>query len=135
MFSRLPILLGALALAIAVPALAEGPMTVTVPFDFKVGVTEMAAGDYQVTFPTPSAVMIQGADHRHAAIVLTYREDPGRSSNDAKLVFQRYGAQYFLWQVWSPDSTQSRVVPKSKNEVELAHRFRMGELVSLQPKR
>jgi len=66
MFNRLSVLLGTLALIAVVPALAERPMTVTVPFDFKVGVTNMLAGDYQLSFPNQSSVLIQSADYRQA---------------------------------------------------------------------
>src|SRR5262245_44041175 len=69
------------------------PMTVSVPFNFKVGATDMEAGEQRVTFPTQSSVMILGADRRRAAMALTNREESGRPTHDAKLVFQRYGDQ------------------------------------------
>jgi hypothetical protein len=135
MSNKILVLVGALTMITAVPAFAERPLKLSIPFDFNVGSTNMEAGDYQVSFPNPSAVLIQRVDRRQSTIVLTNHKQATASEKNARLVFHRYGDRHFLSQIWSPDYVNGRVVVQSKAEVELARRFTNGDLVALQPKR
>lgn len=135
MSSKILVLLGALTTIAAVPAFAERPLKLSIPFDFNVGSADMEAGDYQVSFPNQSAVLIQRADRRQSAVVLTNHEQAKASAKNVGLVFQRYGDRHFLSQIWSPDSSTGRVVVQSKAEAELARRFTNADQVALRSKR
>ena len=47
-------------------------------------------------------------------------------SDVGKLVFNRYGDQYFLSKIWAPSSDTGRELPKSRLEREVAQRLSEG---------
>jgi len=77
---------------------------VTVPFDFKVAGKTLPAGEYIVrrsTQDSTEGLLIQRTDSRASAFVLTKSVQAGAKQEASKLVFHRYGNQYFLSQVWT----------------------------------
>jgi hypothetical protein len=81
-------------------------LKVDVPFDFIAGGSHLAAGTYNI-FHTDSAnlMMIRSTDLKAQALVPVMVSDTGSDKSVTKLVFNRYGDQYFLSQIWSgPDS-------------------------------
>src|SRR5438094_822043 len=86
----------------SVYANSNGPMKVNIPFAFTVGDKTLPAGQY--TFERnqliPQLVMIRSTDGRTTARGFTTRVYSHTSQTQAKLVFHRYGNQYFLAQVW-----------------------------------
>jgi hypothetical protein len=81
-------------------------LKVNVPFDFIAGGSHLAAGTYNI-FHTDSAnlMMIRSTDLKAQALVPVMVSDTGSDKSVTKLVFNRYGDQYFLSQIWSgPDS-------------------------------
>jgi hypothetical protein len=50
---------------------------------------------------TPSALLVRSEDGRAGALVLTNGMQVRQDQDQTKLVFHRYGAQYFLAQVWT----------------------------------
>jgi hypothetical protein len=91
-----------------------------VPFDFRLGEKVMPAGQYVI---------------HHSDCVLTVREQNGGNATvihltqptirrdtpkTGQLVFNRYGENYFLSQIWSPYSKDGRSLMKSSREREVA---------------
>jgi hypothetical protein len=76
---------------------------VNVPFGFSAGPTSFAAGEYVVKEVSPQVLSIQSADFHTHVMVMTHPGAavaiPGRST----LRFQRYGDQYFLSAISTPD--------------------------------
>jgi hypothetical protein len=68
----------------------------------------------------PATTLIQSMDSRSAAIVLTTTAQNEKPSDVAKLVFNRYGDQYFLSKIWPGSSPAGRGLPKSRLEREVA---------------
>jgi hypothetical protein len=119
-------LLGAILLATVVTsAQAQSPsnrVTAQIPFDFNIGDRKLPSGRYSV------GRVRQASDDA----VLTVDDENGRSkalrtsiavrnldlTENAKLVFHRYGDQYFLYQVWAAGTTTGRQFPKSRSERE-----------------
>ena len=70
-----------------------------IPFAFNVGKVSLPSGKYTITVLNPSSdrkiLQIRSADGRSSAIVLT-SSVLGNASDDAKLVFERYGDLYFF---------------------------------------
>jgi len=111
--------------------MAEGPIQVTIPFDFIVGSKSFTAGDYNVRPDLTSTVLaIQSVDGQSAAMALTQSlhaiNKPGRT----RLVFNRYGDQYFLSQVWMHGS-RGRALTPSPAERELIAKTRSAKPVTL----
>jgi hypothetical protein len=95
-------------------------MTANIPFNFTVGSQPLPAGQYSVKPLSQAAVLVQSEDSRSAAIVLTMAAQANKTQEVGKLVFNRYGDQYFLSQIWTPASNTGRVLPKSRLEREIA---------------
>ena len=94
-----------------------------IPFDFVVGDKRLPSGEYQVKSLHQTATQIQSTDSRSSVIVLTTGMQAGKISNLGKLVFNRYGDQYFLSKIWAASSDSGRQLRKSRLEREMAQRL------------
>ena len=97
-----------------------------IPFDFVVGEKRLPSGQYHVKSLNPVLTQIQGNDAHSTAIVLTTGMQAAKISDVGKLIFNRYGDQYFLSKIWVPSSDMGRQLPKSRFEREVAQRFSDG---------
>lgn len=101
---------------------AQDKVVADIPFQFAVGNKSLPAGEYSVTQLSPAVMLIKSDDGSGAAMALANPAQANKAPDEAKLVFHRYGDQYFLFQVWTPGSNTGREVAKSKLERELARR-------------
>ena len=97
-----------------------------IPFDFLVGDKRLPSGQYHVKSLNPVLTQIESKDARSTAIVLTTGMQAAKISDTGKLVFNRYGDQYFLSKIWVPSSDTGRQLPKSRFEREVAQRLSNG---------
>jgi len=97
-------LLAIASMAACTGAIGQQPaIKANIPFDFTVGNNWMPAGEYTITSPQRGFVQIRSADlAKTATIVSTQSYD--ESNSGSKLVFDRYGDQYFLHRVLCPSS-------------------------------
>ena len=98
-----------------------GRIEASVPFDFAAGETKLKAGDYTVKRLSKDALQLSNAQTKTSVIVmapLTIQQ----TRNDApeRLVFKRYGNEYFLSQVWTNRAADGRGLFASKTENRLA---------------
>jgi hypothetical protein len=95
-----------------------------IPFAFNVGKTTLPAGKYTVTVVNPSSdrkvLQIRSNDGRSTAITQTVGVI-GKASDKAKLVFHRYGDQYFFAQAQMAGETVSLAALKSSAERAQEH--------------
>jgi hypothetical protein len=119
MFSVLSILA-----TISVHAQSSNQQTANIPFSFNVDGKTFPAGLYSVTRLNPqsdkAALAIKSADGSMSQVVLTMPVQAGKPQESAKLVFSRYGEQYFLSQVWMPANNTGLELLKSRAEKTLA---------------
>jgi hypothetical protein len=96
-------------------------MKVNIPFAFSAENHSLPDGEYLVLTVTPErSIRIVSADGKHTAIVNTlpnYAKSPSESS---RLVFHRYGNEYFLAQVWTAGQNVARNPLSSKRAMEIA---------------
>jgi hypothetical protein len=85
-----------------------------VPFDFTVGNQLFPAGTYQVSYPAQRVILIQSQDERFYAMSMIYAADPATSDN--KVVFTKYGNQYFLHEVLCSAMSMDVALPTSRLE-------------------
>ena len=80
--------------------------------------TGMPAGEYQVQILTSSgdALMIQCVERSSSAVRLTEATEPAKIKPRARLVFHRYGQEYFLAEVWNGMDKIGRQLVKSQEE-------------------
>ncbi len=116
--------IGSLLVMLAVAPLhaISSTFTANIPFDFMVGNKTLPAGSYKVGHPNiMGTLVIQSVDHRGSAFFLAhFVSAKSGQDNSAKLIFNRYGDQYFLSQVWSGEETDGRGLIKSRREREVA---------------
>ena len=96
-------------------------LSVTIPFDFRVGDAKLSAGAYRAKIVGGSFLILQSTDGGPAANVSTIPiavKDPNRMH--AELVFARYGDEYFLRQAFWPGYNRAYETLKSRHELEIA---------------
>jgi hypothetical protein len=94
-----------------------------IPFEFHVGAAIMPAGEYLVTH-TSGILLLRGQYNRpKSAGVIVGGTTKGIETAGDKLVFNRYGNEYFLSTVWQASAGSGLMVPKTKREKEVASSF------------
>lgn len=97
-------------------------LTAHVPFDFYVRDRLMPAGTYAITPLSADGALlrISSAENDAAVSVMTNSADPDRQhASGARLLFRRYGSQYFLAAAWR-DAESGRALARTKRERSLA---------------
>ena len=102
-YFNIPLAIVLLAGVLVVGAQAQSSSTqrviATIPFAFSVGKTTLPAGRYTITVLNSSSdlkiLQVRSMDGRSSAIMLT-TSVPVSATEHAKLVFERYGDQYFF---------------------------------------
>ena len=108
--------LGVVAATSASFGFAQGTeMRVNVPFAFHNGSQRLPAGVYRVKIESEHLIMLRGDS---VSGFVTANPESGKSSDKGKLVFQRYGSQYFLREVWPANTATGQKCVKSKLERE-----------------
>ena len=112
-----------LTAAISASAQSGSDFTVNIPFDSMAGKKILPAGEYRVMVHPAAAskvLIIHSADGRTKfATPSAMSVEGGESSKRAMLVFNRYGNQYFLSQVWEAGRTTGQELTKSPAEREI----------------
>lgn len=110
-----------IALATAGQAQITGRIIADIPFDFTVGRATLPAGSYAVARAnTQGALRISSLQGRAGVFTITHGGRSSDKPSQAKLVFRRYGNEYFLAEVWDEGSTAAIELPRSRAEREIA---------------
>ena len=104
---------------------AQSTFRAEIPFDFVVANKRLPAGEYQVKPATEKVILIQSQDARSSALAMTIKVHAGKTSDVTKLVFNRYGEQYFLSKIWTRSSDTGRELTKCRLEREVAAQSRV----------
>jgi hypothetical protein len=100
---------------------AQEPLSVNIPFAFVAGETTLPAGEYRVQKMdrNNAVLLIRCTEPRMAIMVVTNSAGGGKLQEQSKLVFSRYGNQYFLSQVWNAGYSSGRALRISNREKEI----------------
>ena len=116
--------------------------TANIPFDFHVGGDRFPAGKYMVRCLNPSSdvkVLQLRKSDGESSVMLHTNSVVGRMNQKAKLVFSRYGNQYYLAQAWLDSDSAGMQAVKSRQEKatakEMARLSYKPEMVALSMKR
>ena len=97
---------------------AQSAARANVPFAFKVGTTQMPAGTYSVQSKVgTNLVTVRNVQTGTSALAMGRQESPSKKTD--KLIFHRYGSQYFLTEILGSQGSQAMVLPATKQEKEL----------------
>jgi hypothetical protein len=125
----------AMSLALLMSAAAQAQTThmiVTVPFEFTAGNVQLPAGEYEVEAMGPwggSTLSVHNVNSNAGSVVLSNSCQSKKPAADAKLVFYRYGHQYFLAQVWNRNSSAGSQIQINPRQTELAKNQSKDEVV------
>jgi len=110
-----------LLLATASAYAQTGKLKADVPFNFAVAGRTLPSGEYTIQSETGvnHALSISGAGE-NPIIFLANWCGALKASEPTKLVFSRYGDQYFLSQVWMAGHDAGYQLRKSRREIEVA---------------
>jgi hypothetical protein len=110
-------------------AQAQHVMLVNVPFDFIAAGTTLPAGEYRVStasMTTNNILFIKSQQDPNAAVLIPTNEAQAiQAPAKSKLVFHRYGDQYFLSQVWTEGNIRGKELMKSAAEKQVARVARL----------
>lgn len=106
-----------------------GAVQVSIPFQFSVDGVTLDAGIYSVAMANERGVTIRSASGKQALVVLTNAVENGTEVTAPKLVFHKYGDQYFLTQTWLGRSETGRQLFVSSEELKWARESRNEELI------
>jgi hypothetical protein len=96
-------------------------VTANVPFSFYMGSSLMPQGAYRVSEISNGAMVRITSVHSDAAKAEATVSVIGKKQVEpARLVFRRYGEDYFLAQVWTGDGSAGQAFDRSPLEKELA---------------
>ena len=90
----------------SVQAQAPSRVEVKIPFDFAIGKVQLTAGTYSFSKVTDNTLTIRDVNGKGTTLVDAPLTIGSRDFNaGARLVFNQYGTQYFLSQVWLSSDT------------------------------
>jgi hypothetical protein len=114
------VLLTAASLIAPAVALAQRTQTATIPFDFTVKDSLLPAGTYRIAYIGTSLVSLRGWQGRHMVSAMTLLLPTSNvRKNPDKLIFNRYGDQYFLSEIRGELGEAAGGVTPSKLEQRL----------------
>lgn len=104
-----------------------------IPFDFVVGTKTLPSGTYTVTRHETSqnALVVRGQENGEVYVHSLTVAAEDTEDNSPKLIFNRYGDQYFLSQAWSGARLAGHKITKSERERELSAQGFLGSAVSI----
>jgi hypothetical protein len=115
------LLLTAAAITVSAQTESKRLMTVNIPFAFSVENHSLPEGEYMIFTVTPErSIRIVSSDGKHSAIVNTLPNYASLPSENSRLVFHRYGDEYFLTQVWAAGQDVARNPLSTKRAMEIA---------------
>jgi len=125
-----------LLLAVAAPlhagSILNHEMTVSVPFGFIAGDKSLPAGDYSVQVNPERGSVVLHQEGQSPLILLTNQRESANNPSRGKLVFKRYGANFFLSEVWNQDNATGQALTPSAAEKEMAHKKQPEQILVVQ---
>lgn len=117
-------------------AIRQPLLRVDIPFAFVAGGVHLPAGQYSVYHPgDPYLVVIEKDDGRARAMAYVHPSAINPDESSTKLVFNKYGDQYFLSQVWTEPDQQIHHCFQCRAEQKLLAQARKRQLVVVAAKR
>lgn len=113
------VLVGSMAVAAQAQIGGRTQLIANIPFEFRVGGKTLPAGEYtlhQVNLASDHAVLQLRSRDGSAGAMVQMGSVIGKAQESAKVIFNRYGNQYFFAQVWVDGDKTGLQAPKSRAE-------------------
>lgn len=119
------LLILAMALIVGAPmiqAQSKARARANVPFDFTLDQKAMPASTYEVSSLSEKVLAVRNLNSGESRLVIEAMQveaSPNAGTPHAKLVFRKYGDQYFLAEIWDGQHNRGIAFPESKREHEI----------------
>ena len=101
-------------------------LTANIPFDFSVAGEKLPAGKYWISRAQQSngdmVIQVSSANGHSNVTRLTIPVFANKPAKTSSLVFNRYGDEYFLSEIWPMGASLGRELTKSRAERDLARK-------------
>jgi hypothetical protein len=121
-YGALMILALAMIVSVAPLAQAQARTRASVPFEFSLDQKSMPAGIYEISALNNRVLLVRNLETKDARLVIesmNVEASTAAGIPHAKMVFHKYGDQYFLAELWNGQSSIGIAFPESKQEKEL----------------
>ncbi len=95
-----------------------------IPFDFQVGKKKFPKGDYTIESIGETGAMLLRREKGGKAINFVAVKDKQTDKHKSKLLFRRYGDQYFLARIWDGTSQTVFKIEKTSAEKKVAKLYK-----------
>ena len=120
------VLVGSMAAAAQAQTSGRTQLIANIPFAFSVGKKSLPMGEYTVTQVNPASdhtvLQLRSKDSGASAMV-QMTTVIGKAQETAKLIFNRYGNQYFFAEAWVDGETSGLQAPKTRAERALERKI------------
>jgi hypothetical protein len=97
------------------------PATFRAPFAFVIGDQPVPAGEYTFSIVSVTGLLlVRSADGTVNVFINSLPIQKLETESRFKLVFHRYGAHYYVSEIWTPGYRRGRVMTQHPSELELA---------------
>ena len=108
---------------VAAQAQSANQMKADIPFRFVIGDQTLPAGEYIVRYVNQdsgkTALLFKSTDGRNTRIVTMMTAERDAPQEKASLIFNQYGDQHFLSEVWTAGDQYGLALPKSRTERQM----------------
>jgi hypothetical protein len=108
------------AAAASANAQLSNPIRAKIPFDFNVGDKKLPAGKYTFSrlsgFSDNRTILVSNVDSSTRVFQSTFGAQVLTPKNASTLIFNKYGDQYFLEQIWVGGEQEGAQLSKSRGE-------------------
>lgn len=106
-------------------------LKVKIPFNFNVGTQTFSAGEYSLRPLLQNTISLRNDAGQVLTNIGTNSVEAREAPSTVKLVFNGYGGQYFLAQIWQAGDSVGREVIRSPIEVEMARKHSPEQQIAL----
>jgi hypothetical protein len=106
-------------------------LKVQIPFNFNIQTQKFSAGEYTFKPLLQNTMLLRNQAGQTLTSIGTNGVESKEAPSSMKLVFNGYGGQYFLAQIWQEGNSIGREVIKSPVETEMARRDSPGQQIAL----
>jgi hypothetical protein len=120
-----------LLLVVSTAHAQSSPVSARIPFDFVVGKQVLPAGDYTLSHIGAGSqeLAIRNTEQGTTKLTNSRACEQREPAKKTVLVFNRFGDQYFLSEIWVEGNSRGRQLPKSPIETQMAMDHHGGEAV------
>jgi hypothetical protein len=106
-------------------------LKVKIPFTFNVGTQTFPAGQYSLRPLLQNTISLRNEAGQVLTNIATNSVEASEAQSTMKLLFNGYGGQYFLAQIWQAGDSIGREVVRSSTEIEMARKYSPGQQIAL----